>query len=88
MGLAGPGAPALDFIVGAAALTAHFCIANAMKLADASIVVPMDFLRVPLAALIGYLLYAQIIDWWLAVGALIIFAGNLLNVRAESRAPR
>ncbi len=73
------------FIVGASALTAHFCIANAMKLADASIVVPMDFLRVPLAALIGYLLYAQVIDYWLAIGALIIFVGNLVNVRAESR---
>lgn len=73
-------------IVGASALTAHFCIANAMKLADASIVVPMDFLRVPLAALIGYLLYAQVIDYWLAIGALIIFIGNLVNVHAESRA--
>lgn len=73
------------FVVGATALAAHYCIANAMKLADASIVVPMDFLRVPLAALIGYLLYAKVIDWWLAVGALIIFAGNLINVHAERR---
>lgn len=71
--------------VGVSALAAHFCIANAMKLADASIVVPMDFLRVPLAAFIGYLLYADVIDWWLAIGALIIFVGNLVNVRAESR---
>lgn len=73
------------FIVGVSALAAHFCIANAMRLADASIVVPMDFLRVPLAALIGFLLYAEVIDIWVAVGALIIFLGNILNVRAESR---
>ena len=40
----------------------------------------MDFLRVPLAALIGWLLYAEQIDLFTAAGAALILTGNLLNL--------
>ena len=36
-------------------------------------------------AFIGYLFYAEVLDPWTAVGALIIFAGNWYSVREESR---
>lgn len=72
-------------LVGICGITAHYCFTRALKLADASIVVPLDFLRLPLAAVIGFLAYAEVIDWFVLLGALIIFAGNFLNVRAESR---
>ena len=72
-------------LVGVGSLTAHYCMARALSLADANVVVPMDFFRLPLAAVVGWLAYEEIIDIWVLVGAAIIFGGNYLNVRAESR---
>ncbi|KPF42303.1 DMT family transporter [Rhizobium sp. AAP43] len=60
---------------------AHFCMAKALSHADATVVMPMDYLRVPLSALIGYLLYAEAIDGFTAAGAGLILVGNLFNLR-------
>lgn len=59
----------------------HYCMARALRHADATVVVPMDFLRVPLSALVGWLVYAEHIDYFTAVGAGLILAGNLLNLK-------
>lgn len=59
----------------------HYCLAKALAYADATLVSPIDFLRVPLSALIGWLLYQERIDAWTAVGAMLILGGNLLNLR-------
>ena len=59
----------------------HYCMARAMIHADATIVVPMDFLRVPLTALVGWLVYAEAIDIFTATGAVLILLGNLLNMK-------
>jgi drug/metabolite transporter (DMT)-like permease len=56
-----------------------------MKLADATVVVPMDFLRMPLIAAVGYLWYDEGIDWFVMTGALVMLFGNYQNIRAESR---
>ena len=69
-------------VIGATALTGHYCITRAMQLADAALVVPMDFLRLPLIAVVGFLLYHEEVDWLLLVGALLIFVGNYLNIRS------
>jgi drug/metabolite transporter (DMT)-like permease len=58
----------------------HYCFARAMEHADATVVVPMDFLRVPLTALVGWLVYAERVDLYTALGVGLILAGNLLNV--------
>ena len=71
--------------VGLTALSAHYCMARAFRLADATVVVPMDFLRLPLAAVIGFLFYAESIEAWVFAGALVILAGSLINIRAERR---
>jgi drug/metabolite transporter (DMT)-like permease len=60
----------------------HFCMARAMLYADATIVVPMDFLRVPLTAIAGWLIYAERLDALTLLGAALILAGNLLNLRS------
>ena len=62
----------------------HFCMARAMLYADATVVVPMDILRVPPSALIGWLLYAEQIDSYTALGAALILAGNMLNLKSPS----
>ncbi|TIL69492.1 MAG: DMT family transporter, partial [Mesorhizobium sp.] len=43
-------------------MSSHFCMARALAYADATVISPMDFLRVPLSALIGWLLYHEQID--------------------------
>lgn len=59
----------------------HYCMARAMRHADATTVVPMDFLRVPLIALAGWVVYAERIDVFTVAGAALILLGNLLNLR-------
>jgi len=66
----------------------HFCMARAMLYADATIVVPMDFLRVPLTATAGWLLYAERLDLFTVLGAGLILAGNLLNLKPHAPFPR
>ena len=58
----------------------HYCFARAMQLADATVVVPMDFLRVPLTALAGWALYAERVDLLTLVGMAFILTGNGLNL--------
>jgi len=65
----------------------HYCMARAMLYADATVVVPMDFLRVPLTAIAGWLLYNEQIDLLTALGAALILCGNLLNLRSPSTSP-
>ncbi|MER9746965.1 DMT family transporter [Mesorhizobium sp. M0140] len=67
-------------------MSSHFCMARALN-ADATIVSPMDFLRVPLSALIGWLLYSEQIDAFTAGGALLILMGNLLNLQRRPMKP-
>ncbi len=58
----------------------HYCFARAMQLADATVVVPMDFLRVPLTALVGWLAYSERLDLFTLLGIGLILTGNLLNL--------
>ena len=58
----------------------HYCFARAMQHADATVVVPMDFLRVPLTALVGWLAYSEGVDLFTVLGVVLILAGNVLNL--------
>lgn len=60
----------------------HYCMTHALLHADATVVVPMDFLRVPLAALTGWLVYAERVDLLTVLGAALILGGNLLNLKS------
>ena len=72
-------------LVGVAGLLAHWCLTHALAIAPATVVVPIDFVRLPFIAVIGMLLYAEALDIWVFVGALIIFGGNYLNLWTEAR---
>src|SRR5262245_9505708 len=67
-------------VLGLAGTFSHFCLAKAISLADATVVLPMDFLRVPLSALLGWLLYHEGVNLWLALGSTLILAGNAVNL--------
>ena len=72
-------------LVGVTALAAHFCMVRAFLHADALVVIPMDFLRLPLIALIGLMLYGEALDLWVLLGAAVIFGGNFLNILNDKR---
>ena len=76
--------PAL-IIVGLAALSAHYCLTTALSLADATLVIPLDFLRLPLIAVVGALLYAEPFDPFVLGGGALIFAGTWYAIRRERR---
>ena len=65
----------------------HYCMARAMLYADATVVLPMDFLRVPLTAAAGWLIYSERLDMFTVLGAALILTGNLLNLRAAEPVP-
>src|SRR5688572_3774827 len=70
---------------GASGLVAHYCMTRAFRVADATLVVPIDFLRLPLIAVVGLLLYGEPIETATFVGAVVIFAGTYYSIRRESR---
>ena len=72
-------------IVGIGGLTAHFCITNALALAPAIVVIPLDFMRLPLISVIGFLAYGEAFELPILVGAGVIFIAILLNLRAEKQ---
>ena len=77
----------IDYIwvltVGIGGLAAHFCITKALALAPAIVVIPLDFLRLPLISLIGFLAYNEAFEWAVVFGAMLIFTAVLINLQAE-----
>jgi drug/metabolite transporter (DMT)-like permease len=71
--------------IGSAGLISHYCLANAFRAGDATVVVPLDFMRIPLIAVIGWWLYGERLDLFVFAGAGLIIAGILWNLRAEAK---
>jgi len=67
-------------IIGLTALSAHYCMAKAMQYAEVSMVVTLDFLRLPLIALVGIFLYAEEFEISLLLGGTLMFIANLINI--------
>jgi drug/metabolite transporter (DMT)-like permease len=65
----------------------HYCMARAMLYADATVVIPMDFLRVPLSAAAGWVIYSERLDMFTVLGAALILTGNLLNLKSAGSVP-
>mgnify|MGYP002045994538 FL=1 len=72
-------------IVGIGGLTAHFCITNALTLAPAIVVIPLDFMRLPLISVIGFLAYGEAFELPILFGAGVIFIAIMLNLKAEKQ---
>ena len=72
-------------LVGCAGLLAHLCLTNALSIAPATVVVPFDFVRLPVIAIVGMILYAEQLDPFVVAGAVVIFAANYLNIWTETR---
>jgi drug/metabolite transporter (DMT)-like permease len=74
-------------LIGIGSYTAHYCMTRAFKLADATLVVPIDFTRLPLIAVVGAVFYAEPFDPMVLVGAAVIFAGTYFSLTRETRGP-
>lgn len=74
--------------IGISGLSAHYCLTNALRWADAGIVLPMDYMRIPLIAVIGWWFYGESVDVFVFIGAAVIISGILWNLRAEARRHR
>jgi drug/metabolite transporter (DMT)-like permease len=74
-------------LVGVCGLGAHYCVTTALSLAPATVVSPMEFLRLPMIALIGMAFYAEPLEPFVFLGAAVVFAANLMNLRGERRRP-
>ncbi|MEP2718604.1 DMT family transporter [Pseudophaeobacter sp.] len=68
-------------LIGLAGLAAHFCFTNALAIAPATVVVPFDFARLPVIAVLGMLIYREDLDLWVFVGATVICLANYFNLR-------
>lgn len=70
-------------VVGFCGLSAHYCLTSALSNAPASVVAPMEFLRLPVIAVAGMMLYGEPLEAAVFAGGIVILIGNLLNVGAE-----
>ncbi len=72
-------------LLGVCGLASHFCFAHAFKHADATVVTPLDFMRLPLITIIGLTMYGESWDFLILLGGVVIFSGTLLNLWTEQR---
>ncbi|WP_296419242.1 DMT family transporter [Pseudooctadecabacter sp.] len=72
-------------LIGCAGLLAHFCLTTALSLAPASIVMPIDFIRLPVIAIVAAQVYDEPLQWAVFAGAALIFGANYLNIRFANR---
>ena len=75
-------------LIGICGVLAHLSLTTALTLAPASFVMPLDFVRLPLIAVVGALAYGEAIDPFVLGGGAVIFLGIWISIRAELREKR
>ncbi len=66
----------------------HLCFARACKLADATVVAPMEYTRLIAAAGIGFVLFGEVPSIWIVPGTALIAGASLYIARREARLAR
>ena len=62
----------------------QWALARAIASADARVVYPFDFLRLPFTVVIGYVMFSQLPGLWTWVGAVLIFGAAYYVIRQEA----
>jgi drug/metabolite transporter (DMT)-like permease len=75
-------------VVGLTGVLGHMCLARAFRVADASLVLMLEFTRLPFTVALGFLLFSELIDMWTWIGAIIIFASAVYIARREAQLRR
>jgi S-adenosylmethionine uptake transporter len=71
--------------IGVLGTIAQFALTRAVATADARVIQPFDFARLPFAALIGWMFFNELSDLWTWIGAAIIFAAGYYVLHQETR---
>jgi len=79
--------PAL-LAVAAAGTIAPYCQIRAFKYAEASVVSPIDFLRLPVTASFAWVVFGESTEVWTWIGAAVIFGSTYYMTLVASRAAR
>tara|TARA_Y100000780_G_scaffold190543_1_gene178296 strand:+ start:113 stop:1006 length:894 start_codon:yes stop_codon:yes gene_type:complete len=66
---------------------AQFCLTRSFGLAEASLVSPILFIRLPLIAAIAFFAFGQTTSIWTWIGAAVIFIAATWMMRVETRPP-
>ncbi len=74
------------FAAGLLGVVGQDWLARAYDAGEVTIIAPFDFLRLPIAALLGFLLFDEIPDSWTILGTAIIFSASLYIARREAQA--
>lgn len=75
-------------LIGVMATLAHLCMAQSLKMADATAVAPVDYTRMLFAAGVGYLMFGEFPDVMTWVGGTVIFLSTVYITYRESRAKK
>ena len=70
--------------IGACGTLGHICITRAFSMAEATAVLPYDFMRLPLMAVLAWLVFDQVLDVWTGVGAIIIIGASIYIAHREA----
>ena len=73
-------------LLGAAGSTGHFCMSRALATADATVVAPLDYLRLPIVALIAFIAFGEVPGIWVWLGGAVIAASSIYTAQREARA--
>ena len=63
-------------LLGTFATVSHLCLAQAFKEAEVTAVLPVDFTKLIWAAIVGYIVFAEVPDLWIWVGGIMVFAAS------------
>jgi drug/metabolite transporter (DMT)-like permease len=71
-------------LLGAAGGTGHICMSRALATAEATLVAPFDYLRLPIVALIAFLAFGQVPNVWVWIGGAVIAASSIYIAQREA----
>ena len=69
---------------GIAGTIVHLCINTAYKLTELSVLQPVNFSRLLIASLFGFIIFDEVPDIWTIIGGLIIFSSILIITYRET----
>ncbi len=75
----------LIVFITAGVMFAHYCMTRAFRLAEIISVIPVEYIRLPLIATVGALIYAEPVDAATIIGSIAILIANYLNVRYSAK---
>ena len=75
-------------LMGSVGTIGHLCLAQAFREADATVVLPVDFLRLIWSSLYGYLLFNEVPVLYVWIGGIVIFASTLYLAYREAKVAR